>query len=229
MEAAFWTTMLLTLRLALLTTLCLLLLGLPLAYGLSRLRHPVKPVLEALLSLPIVLPPTVLGFYLLFLFSPERPLGGWLQEQFDLRLVFNFAGLLLGSILYSLPFMVQPLQSGLQRLPPQLAQASYTLGKSRWTTFWRIELPNIRSSLLTGIVLSFAHTVGEFGVVLMIGGNIPGRTRVASIALFEEVEAMNYGQANRYALWLMLFSFLILLLVYGVNGRRKNSVPLDTI
>ena len=219
MVSEFWQTLGLTFRLAAVTTAILLLIGIPIAYGLSKLRTRFKPVLEALVSMPLVLPPTVLGFYLLLAFSPESGLGYWLYEQLGVKLVFTFPGLVVGSIIYSLPFMVQPVQSGFENLPGNLAEASYTLGKSKLETLWRVLLPNVKPSILTGMVLSFAHTVGEFGVILMIGGNIPGVTRVASIAIYDEVEGLNYGLANQYALVLVVFTFAILLAVYYFNRR----------
>jgi len=219
MASDFWQTLGLTFRLAAVTTGILLLIGIPIAYGMSNLRTRFKPVLEALVSMPLVLPPTVLGFYLLLAFSPESGLGHWLYEQLGVKLVFTFSGLVVGSIIYSLPFMVQPIQSGFENLPGNLTEASYTLGKSRLETLWRVLLPNIKPSILTGMVLSFAHTVGEFGVILMIGGNIPGVTRVASIAIYDEVEGLNYSIANRYAVVLVVFTFIILLSVYYLNRR----------
>lgn len=217
MDQAFLETLWLTFRLASTTTMILLLAGIPLGYALAHSRAWYKPLAEALVSMPLVLPPTVLGFYLLMAFSPESPLGHWLLERLDLRLVFTFQGLVVGSILYSLPFMVQPVQAGFEKLPPHLAEASYTLGKSRRTTLLRVLLPNMKPALLTGIVLSFAHTVGEFGVILMIGGNIPGQTRVASIAIYDEVEGLNYAAAHQYAAVLVVFTFFILLAVYTLN------------
>lgn len=217
MNEAFLETLWLTFRLASTATLILIILGIPVAYGLASAKSWHKPALEALVSMPLVLPPTVLGFYLLIAFSPDKGLGRWLLEQFDLRLVFSFTGLVLGSVLYSLPFMVQPIQAGLENLPPHLAEASWSLGKSRRSTLFRVLLPNIKPALLTGMVLSFAHTVGEFGVILMIGGNIPGETRVASIAIYDEVEGLNYAAAHQYALVLVVFTFLILLGVFGIN------------
>ena len=169
--------------------------------------------------MPLVLPPTVLGFYLLIVFSPANSFGAWLDEWLGLRLVFSFEGLIFASILYSLPFMVHPIQSGFANLSPSLREAAYVLGKSKSITLFRILLPNIKASLLTGIVLSFAHTIGEFGVVLMIGGNIPGSTKVASIAIYDEVEALNYGLANTYSMVLFAITFSILLIVYLVNGN----------
>jgi len=171
--------------------------------------------------MPLVLPPSVLGFYLLLAFSPSYAFGGWIEEMLGLRLVFSFPGLVVGSVIYSLPFMVYPLQAGLQALPASLREASYTLGKSAWTTFFKILLPNCKSAILTALVLTFAHTVGEFGVVLMIGGNIPGVTKVASVAIYNEVEALNYPAANQYALVLFVITFAILLLVYFLNHRLR--------
>ena len=222
MNDPFAQTLLLTLELATITTILLLLIGIPIAYALATIKWRFKPVLEAMVSLPLVLPPTVLGFYLLVALGPNSWLGAWLDATFNFRLVFSFTGLVVGSIIYSLPFMVQPVQAGLESLPPNLAEASYTLGKSRWETFFKVLLPNIKTSLLTGAVLAFAHTVGEFGVILMIGGNIPGETRVASIAIYDEVEALNYGTANNYAAVLLVFSFFILLIVYTFNRRAKR-------
>lgn len=174
--------------------------------------------METLVSMPLVLPPTVLGFYLLIAFSPSNSFGNWLEESIGLRFVFSFEGLVLGSLLYSLPFMVHPIQSGLSNLSPSLKEVAYVLGKSKMTTLFKVLLPNIKPSLLTGIVLSFAHTIGEFGVVLMIGGNIPGSTKVASIAIYDEVESLNYAAANTYSIILFLLTFAVLLLVYLTNG-----------
>ncbi|SFR31475.1 molybdate transport system permease protein [Robiginitalea myxolifaciens] len=213
-----WEPLLLTLKLALTTTLVLLLVSLPLAAWLSKSRSPLKSVVDTLVSMPLVLPPTVIGFYFLIAFSPSNAFGQWLDEHLGIQLVFSFPGLVLASVLYSLPFMVHPIQAGLRSLPPSLAEASYILGKDRLTTFFRVLLPNIRPALFTGLVLSFAHTVGEFGVVLMIGGSIPGVSRVASIAIYEEVETMNYAAAHTYSLILFGLSFAILLSVNLING-----------
>ncbi|KAA9357310.1 molybdate ABC transporter permease subunit [Larkinella humicola] len=214
-----WQPLLLTFRLATTTTLLLLLVGIPLAGWLAFTRFRFKPVIEAVISLPLVLPPSVLGFYFLLAFSPTGFLGEQLLAWFDLRLLFTFEGLVVASIFYSLPFMVHPVQAGLENLPASLREASYTLGKSRRETFFRVLLPNIKPSLLTGLVLSFAHTIGEFGLVLMIGGNLPGQTRVASVAIYDEVELLHYGAANAYALLLLVISFGILLTVYAINKR----------
>jgi molybdate transport system permease protein len=216
--------LILSLELAFITTTLLLIIGIPLSAVLAMRKFRGKAVLETLISLPLVLPPSVLGFYLLIAFSPGNAFGGFLQSFFNLRLVFSFPGLVVGSMIYSLPFMVHPLQAGLQSLPPSLKEASYTLGKTRLQTLFGVLLPNIKPALITGIVLSFAHTIGEFGVVLMIGGNIQGKTRVASIAVYDQVESLHYHQAHVYSLILLLLSFFILLLVYGINKRYLNPV-----
>ena len=213
-----WEPLILTFRLSLITTAILLVMGIPLAYWLAYSKSKAKPVIETLVSMPLVLPPTVLGFYLLVAFSPSNSFGNWLDEWLGIRLIFTFGGLVVASVVYSLPFMVQPIQSGLASLPANFKEASYVLGKSRFTTLFKVLLPNIKPSLLTGIVLSFAHTIGEFGVVLMIGGNIPGKTKTASIAIYDEVEALNYDTANTYSLILFAITFIILLTVYLVNG-----------
>ena len=200
------------------TTVLLFLIALPLSYWLAYTQSRVKPIVETLVSMPLVLPPTVLGFYFLIAFSPNNAFGHWLNEWIGLKLVFSFPGLVIASIIYSLPFMVHPIQSGLAAIPSSLREASYLIGKSKTTTLLKVLLPNIKPSLLTGIVLAFAHTVGEFGVVLMIGGNIPGKTRVASIPIYDEVEALNYAAANFYSGVLFLITFCILLLVYLING-----------
>jgi molybdate transport system permease protein len=171
--------------------------------------------------MPLVLPPSVLGFYLLLAFSPQNAFGHWLEQWFHVRLVFSFPGLVIGSVIFSLPFMVHPVQAGLQALSPSLLEASRTLGKSDIKTLFRVLLPNIKPALLSGAVLSFAHTVGEFGVILMVGGNIPGVTKVASIAIYDEVESLNYATANVYASILFAVTFAILLLVYVVNKKVK--------
>jgi len=213
----------LTFELATVTTIILFLISVPLSYWLTYSTYKIKYLVEALVSLPLILPPSVLGFYLLLAFSPQNAFGKFLEKYFDLKLVFTFEGLIVASILYSLPFMVQPIHNGLKMLPTSLLEASYTLGKGRLTTLLKVLLPNIRTSLITGCVLSFAHTVGEFGVVLMVGGNIPRETRVVSIALYDEVEAMNYRGANIYAATLLLFAFITLLIVYLVNYRSRIS------
>jgi molybdate transport system permease protein len=214
-----WQPLLLTFKLAAVTTLILCIVGVPFACWLASTRMRFKPVLEALVSMPLVLPPSVLGFYLLLAFSPQHGLGRFLESTVGLRLAFSFEGLVVASCIFSFPFLVHPVQSGFQNLPASLAEAAYTLGKSRRQTFFRVLLPNIKPSLLAGVVLAFAHTIGEFGVVLMIGGNLPGETRVASIAIYDEVESLNYATANFYALVLFAVCFAILLAVYLLNKR----------
>lgn len=209
----------LSLQLAFITTILLMVIGIPLSSLLAFRTFRFKSVAEAVISLPLVLPPTVLGFYLLIAFSPNNFVGRFLQNHFDIRLVFSFPGLVVGSVIYSLPFMVHPLQAGFQSLPKALGEASYSLGKSKIQTLLKVILPNMKPSLLTGIVLTFAHTIGEFGVVLMIGGNIPGKTRVASIAVYDEVESLNYHAAHIYSIVLLLVSFFILLFAYGLNKK----------
>lgn len=212
----------LTAQLAACTTLILLLLGVPLAGWLAHSRSRLRPLVATLVAMPLVLPPSVLGFYLLLAFSPANPLGRWLHDTLGLQLVFSFPGLVLGSTLFSLPFMVQPLSAALANLPPSLREAAWTLGKSRRYTFYRIELACVRPALIAGTIMSFAHTVGEFGLVLMLGGNIPGLTRVASIAIYNEVEVLNYPAAHAYAAILCGFSFCVVL---AVNLLRRDGTP----
>lgn len=215
----------LTAKLAIITTAILLIIAVPLSYWLAYTKFKFKSVAEAIVSLPLVLPPSVLGFYLLVAFSPQNAFGNFLDQYFDIRLVFSFEGLIIASVIYSLPFMVHPIQAGLKNLPISLKEASFTLGKSKFTTLTKILLPNIKSSILTGIVLTFAHTIGEFGVVLMIGGSIPKETKVASIAIYDEVQAMNYDAANMYAGILFAFTFIILLGVYVINNSFSKANP----
>lgn len=218
-----WGPLLLTFKLAAVTTLILAVIGIPFAWWLSTTHTRLKPVLEALVSMPLVLPPSVLGFYLLLAFSPNNAFGKFIDQWFGVRLAFSFEGLVIASVIFSLPFMVHPVQSGFQSLPASLSEAAYTLGKSRLVTFFRVLLPNIKPSLLAGAVLTFAHTIGEFGVVLMIGGNLPGETRVASIAIYDEVESLNYATANFYAIVLFAVCFAILLAVYVFNKRMLRA------
>ncbi len=213
-----WQPILLTFKLASVTTILLLIISVPLAYWLAYSTKKIKPIIETLVSMPLVLPPTVLGFYLLVAFSPSNAFGNWLDQWLGIRLIFSFGGLVIASILYSLPFMVHPIQSGFSNLSANITDASYVLGKTKITTLFKVLLPNIKPALLTGIVLSFAHTIGEFGVVLMIGGSIPGKTKVASVAIYEEVESLNYDAANTYSFILFAATFSILLLVYLING-----------
>lgn len=212
----------LTLQLSFFTTVILFFIAIPVANWLSFNKTVFKTIAEVFVSMPLVLPPSVIGFYMLLAFSPGNAFGSFLEKWFNIRLVFSFEGLLVASIIYSLPFMVHPMQSGLSSLSPGLKEAAYSLGKTKWQTLIKVLLPNIKSSLLTGIVLTFAHTVGEFGVVLMIGGNIPDKTRTASVAVYDEVEAFNYHNANVYATILIMFSFAILFTLYLINKRAQQ-------
>lgn len=218
----FWVSF----KLAAITTLILFLLSIPLAWYLSQTLSKVKPVLEAITALPLVLPPSVLGFYILVVLSQHSPLGAFFDETFGVTLVFNFTGLVIASCFYSLPFMVQPLQSGFESLNRNMLEASYLSGKSKLQTIWHVALPNIKPSLLTAIIVTFAHTVGEFGVVLMVGGSIPGETKVASVAIYEFVEVMDYSAAHIYSGIMVALSFVVLLSVYIINGKlsRKAGV-----
>lgn len=213
----------LTAKLALITTTILFVVSVPLAHWIAYTKWKGKTVVEAIVSMPLVLPPSVLGFYLLLAFSPSHAFGNFLDKYFDVRLVFSFAGLVISSVIYSLPFMVYPLQSGFSGLAATMREASFSLGKSKFRTLMSVLLPNIKPSVLTALVLTFAHTIGEFGVVLMIGGNIPGETKVASIAIYDEVEMMNYDNANTYALILFSVTFLILLAVYTFNHNFRKA------
>jgi len=215
----FW----LSFKLAALTTLLLFWVALPLAWWLSQTHSRTKPFLEALTALPIVLPPSVLGFYLLVVFAPDSPVGSAIASLFGVKLVFTFTGLVVASCFYSLPFMVQPLQNGFESLNTHMIEASYLAGKSRWQTLWYVALPNIKPALITATIITFAHTVGEFGVVLMVGGSIPGETKVASVAIYELVEVMAYEKAHIYAGVMLALSFIILLGVYLFNHRYKRK------
>ncbi len=204
----------LTIALASITTVLLLILGTPLAWWLSRHRGNVAATLEAIVAMPLILPPTVLGFYLLLLFTPDTAVGRFWQQLTGSQLAFSFSALVIGSVVYSLPFVVQPLQSAFQRIPQGLLQAAATLGATPLDQFRSVVLPLTRRSFITAASLGFAHTVGEFGVVLMIGGNIPGETQVLSIALYDSVESLQFGEAHRLAGGLMVFSFVLLFLLY---------------
>lgn len=220
------TPFLLSFKLAGVTTLILFLLSLPLAWYLSQTKSKVKPFLEAITALPIVLPPSVLGFYLLMLLTAEGNMS--LKEieifSFNIDLAFTFTGLVIASCFYSLPFMVQPLQSGFEALNKNMLEASYISGKSKVETILKVALPNIKPALMTAIIITFAHTVGEFGVVLMIGGSIPDETKVASIAIYEFVEIMDYGTAHIYSAIMVAISFLVLLGVYFFNQKQSKKI-----
>lgn len=214
----------LTLQLASVTVLLLLLIGAPIAWWLAHTKSKLKVPVEAITALPLVLPPTVLGFYLLVFMGGNGALGQlWIQLTGH-PLSFSFAGLILASCVYSLPFVVQPLQAAFESLDRHAIEAAWTLGASRSKTFFTVIVPQARRGLLTAIVLGFAHTIGEFGVVLMVGGNIPGETQVVSIAIYEHVETLDYGAAHALSAGLMVFSFIVLFLVYGVNRRWHIAV-----
>jgi molybdate transport system permease protein len=214
-----WQAFGLTLRLAVFVSTILLLFGLPLAYWIAFSRRRWKFLVEAVVALPIVLPPTVLGFYVLIALGSRSPFGRWWQSLTGHTLAFTFSGLVIGSILYSLPFAVQPFAASFAAVDRRLLAASATLGASPLRTFFRVALPLSVHGLITGAALSFAHTMGEFGVVLMVGGNIPGVTRTVSIDIFDQVQASNYGVANATALLLLVLSFTVLAIVYGLNRR----------
>jgi molybdate transport system permease protein len=219
------TPFILSFKLAGVTTVILFILSLPLAWYLSQSNSKTKPFLEAVTALPIVLPPSVLGFYILVVLSPNSAVGAFFEDLFGVKLVFSFTGLVVASCFYSLPFMVQPLQSGFESLNKHMLEASYLAGKSKLQTVLKVALPNIKPSLITALIITFAHTVGEFGVVLMVGGSIPGETKVASVAIYEMVEVMEYGTAHIYSAFMVLISFIVLLSVYIFNhSQRKIGV-----
>lgn len=214
----FW----ISFKLAFITTFILFFIGVLIAWFLSNTRSKSKPFFESLVALPIVLPPSVLGFYILWALSKNSPIGAFFEEKFGIELVFSFTGLVIASCFYSLPFMVQPLQSGFESLNKSILEASYIAGKSRFETLLKVALPNIKPSVLSAIIVTFAHTVGEFGVVLMVGGSIPGETKVASVAIYEFVEMLDYKNAHIYSAIMLIISFSILFLVYIFNLRYKK-------
>ncbi|WP_243302400.1 molybdate ABC transporter permease subunit [Geothrix oryzisoli] len=217
-----WEAIRLSLWLASLTTATLLVLGLPLAYWLAFSRRRWKFLVEAVVAMPLVLPPTVLGFYLLLAMGPRSPLGRAWEGLFGSTLPFSFEGLLIASVLYSLPFMIQPLAAAFAAVDRGLIEASWCLGQSRARTFLRVIAPLSWAGILTGLVLTFAHTLGEFGVVLMVGGNLPGRTRTVSIAIYDQVQAMDYAPAARTAALLLGVSFLVLAFTYALRRRQRK-------
>ncbi len=219
-----FTPFLLSFKLAFVTTLILFFVSLPLSWYLSQTKSKTKPYIEALTALPIVLPPSVLGFYILWALSANSVIGSFFEETFGIKLVFSFTGLVVASCFYSLPFMVQPLQSGFESLNKNMLEAAYISGKSKFTTLFRVALPNIKPSLLTALIVTFAHTVGEFGVVLMVGGSIEGETKVASVAIYEMVEIMDYESAHIYSFIMILLSFLVLLGVYIFNHNQNKKL-----
>ena len=214
----------LSFKLAGLTTLILFIIAIPMSWWLSQTKCRCKPFVEAVSSLPIVLPPSVLGFYILFALSQNSPVGAFFEETFGIKLVFNFTGLVIASVFYSFPFMVQPLQGGFESLNKNMLEASYIAGKSQFETMFRVALPNIKPAVLTALIVTFAHTVGEFGVVLMVGGSIPGETKVASVAIYEFVETLDYAQAHLYSAIMLVMSFSVLLAVYLFNARHSRRI-----
>ncbi len=216
--AAVW----LTLRLASVVTILLLLVGTPIAWWLARTRSRLKGVVGAVVALPLVLPPTVLGFYLLVAMGPHGPVGQLTQWLGIGLLPFTFPGLVIASVFYSLPFVVQPIQNAFEAIGERPLEAAATLRASPWDAFWSVAVPLARPGFISGAILGFAHTVGEFGVVLMIGGNIPGETRVVSVQIYDHVEALEYAQAHWLAAGMLLFSFVVLLALYTFNPARKK-------
>ena len=213
------TALAVTLKLATLTTLILLLIGTPLAWWLARTRWRFRFLIEAVIALPLVLPPTVLGFYLLIALGPDGPVGGLMQAFGGTPLAFTFTGLVIGSVFYSMPFVIQPLQNAFTAIGREPMEVAATLRAAPLDRFFSVAVPLARSGFLTAAVLGFAHTLGEFGVVLMIGGNIPGETQVVSIAIYDHVESLEYTQAHWLSGGLLLLSFLLLVAVYAVNRR----------
>lgn len=214
----------LTLELAFATTFLLLCIGIPVSYWLYASQSKWKSLVEIAVSLPLILPPSVIGFYLLILLSPEHFFGSVLDQYLNIRLLFSFEGLLFCSLLYSMPFMINPLLSGFRSLNPSLQEASFTLGKSTFKTVIHVLLPNIKHAVLTGIVMAFAHTLGEFGVVLMVGGSIPNETRLVSIAIYDEIQNMNYDHANTYAFILLIISVSLLVLLQFLHKNNRKSL-----
>ena len=217
-----WTAVWLTLKLATCTTGVLFTIGLPLAYWLATTRWRGRFVIESVVALPLVLPPTVLGFYVLFATGPQSFLGRLVEQTTGGMLPFSFTGILLGSVLYNLPFAVRPFTASIESVDRKLIEASWCLGESKWRTFWRITFPLSWPGILTGLLLTFAHSVGEFGVVLMVGGNIPGVTRTLSIAIYDDVQALDYAAANQTAWGLVLFSLLVLT---ATQRSTKRGLP----
>ena len=223
LQALDFEPFILSFKLAGVTTLILFVLSIPLAWFLSQSQSKIKPFIEALTALPIVLPPSVIGFYILVALSANSPIGAFFEESFGIQLVFNFTSLVIASCFYSLPFMVQPLQSGFESLNKNMLEASFLSGKGLCETIFKVALPNIKPALLTAIIVTFAHTIGEFGVVLMVGGSIPGETKVASVAIYEMVEILDYKAAHIYSAIMVSISFMVLFCVYLFNAKQKKS------
>lgn len=219
-----WQPLWLSLKLATVTTGILFLIGVPLVYVVYFHLRRLNAVTKSIISMPLVLPPSVIGYYLLIALNPNGMIGQFFDQYFGIRLAFSFTGLVIGSVIFSLPFMVNPILSAVENLPKSYQEAAFVLGKSKWVTFQRVLLPNVKASVLVAIVMTFAHTIGEFGVVLIIGGNIPDKTRVASVAIYNEMEALNYQTADLYSVFLLIFSFLILMIVYWLQAHKKATV-----
>jgi molybdate transport system permease protein len=222
-DAQDWSAVLLTLKLASTVTVLLLLAGTPLAWWLAHTRSRLRGLVSALVSMPLVLPPTVLGFYLLLLMGPHGPIGKLTQFLGLGLLPFSFAGLVLASTLYSMPFVVQPVQNAIEAIGPRPLEVAATLRARPWDPFWSVEVPLARPGFMTAAILGFSHTVGEFGVVMMIGGNIPGKTRVVSVQIFDHVETLEYAQAHWLAGGMVAFSFLVLLVLYTCNPQALRK------
>ncbi len=218
-----WVALRLSLELALVTLVVLLPLGTALAWWLARTHFAAKALLEALVTLPLVLPPTVLGFYLLVALGPQSLVGRWLEAVAGVQLVFHFSGLVLASLVFNLPFVVLPLQRAFETIDPTLHDAAAVLGMGRLTTFWRVELPLVWRSLVSAAVLTFVHTLGEFGVVLMVGGNIPGQTRTLAIAIYDRVQAFDFAAANAMAALLALLSLVAVAVSFALTARRGRQ------
>jgi molybdate transport system permease protein len=219
-----WLPLITSMKLAAVTTVILLFIGIPVALMLAYTDFRGKVAAEIVVTLPMFLPPTVIGFYLLVLFAPSSGLGKLAGELFGVELLFSFTGIVTASVIHSMPYMIQPLRDGLVSLGRSMLEASFTLGKSRISTLMHVMLPNIKTSLLTGVMMTFVHVMGEFGIVLMIGGSVPGETRVASIALYEKVEMMNYAEANIYAGILVSVSMAMLLIIYKIRNSKREAL-----
>lgn len=219
------TPFIVSLKLAATVTLFLFVVSVPIAYALAFTRVPAKPLVESVVMLPIVLPPTVLGFYFLVVFAPASPIGAFFERTFGLSFLFSFHGIVFASSIAAIPFMVEPLKNGMLAVPSSIINASYTLGKSKAETFFRITLPNMRPAIITALLMTFAKVMGSFGVVLMVGGSVPRETYVASIAIYEKVESLDYASAHVYALSLVGISFAVILVANVLNrSREKRSV-----
>ena len=222
-----FTPFLLSFKLAAIVTVILFVIAIPISWWLSQTKSKAKPFIEAVVSLPIVLPPSVIGFYILFALSYNSPIGAFFEDTFGIKLLFNFTGLVIASCFYSFPFMVQPLQGGFESLNKNMLEASYVAGKSKLQTLLHVAIPNIKPAIITAIIITFAHTVGEFGVVLMVGGSIPDETKVASVAIYEMVEIMDYSMAHIYSAIMLTLSFIVLLGVYIFNQKHKKRIGIS--